>query len=1134
MKYFKELKIGLRIGVLLIMLFAITFTNYEVHAQGDEESGKCGDNLTWELTQDGELIISGTGEMYDYEENAPWFDYQYNVKKIIINEGVTALGETAFSYCYNAKEISIPDSVYDIRDEAFWCCGGIESVSISKNVKNIGTYAFGYCRSLKSIIVDKDNQNYYSDRLALYNKNKTVLYQYALNSDNTTYTVPESVTKLYCVSFASAKNLKTLYVLSSYVSAMTYTFAYDSFDVYCHKDTSLYMAIKSGSLSGNVVLHDIDADLNDVDNNNENENGNGEQNNSDDKDLTNNTDDQQVLKDNISYTFQDADGNNYSTQADGKAKVLIFGRKNCGNTSWTLRKLKDNHYKHDNVDILLVDIENSDSETLKSYSEDYVVNGLTFVTSDKANQAMWDYVDKFLEVSDSGSVTLPIIVYINSDNKLVDCTSGAKDVDSRLGELFGIYENDEGDDTKENEDGQDVENTNGSDDNKNDANEQLKTISFNVIYHQTEARSMLESINGFRQDTDNAWYWDEDNANKIYSRNLDVLEYDYDLEKVAMQRAAEICLSYGHLRPDGTYYYNIVDGYSSSGENIAYGQTTSREVFVDWREDDCDYLGQGHRRNMLNESFNRVGVACAEYQGRKFWVQIFGYTSKSLSNATTANNSDTVATIQALESNIIESGFYSVTDNIQIEVEECKNIQLPQPYVKLSSSPFTRCSVNDSCEYTITDTSIAFINSDQICGLKEGTTTLNSKCNIAGNDVEKNITLEVYAHPNPVENVSPTCYENLSRTYPAADGTNVSTTANGKHKLIIFYNEGCFWCGRLFEDIAAQPEKYKDVDILAIDMYGSDLDTLRNYASSYGDSPITFCSGEYDLPFEYVSLWDNSSSLSVGTPLTIFVNKDNLIVYNLSGYVSNFADYVSACFSDDWNNKAKSCEQQRKEQEKNNNTNSQSSQNVNIVSDNGQQNATSTGSGTVITANGGNASTGNAVSTKQNNNKTTSQQNTAKKQNANRQNVEETGTDDEDAFVFKNATYEIMSNNSVMLTYINCNSVKSFVVPDTVTYNKKKYKVVCIFDEAFMNCKSLKKITIGKNIDEIGDGAFGNCKSLKKIIIKSTKLTKNSFGKNTFKGINKKATFKCPKKQFKNYKKCIKKSGAPKSVKYKK
>lgn len=1123
MKCFREAKVSFGLLVILIVLFTLIFTNKTVYAGENEKSGVCGDNLSWELNDDGELIISGTGDMYDYEEGAPWSNYQYYIKKIIINEGATSIGETAFCYCYNAREVLISDTVSSIGYQAFWCCEGIESVSISRNVKTIGTYAFGYCESLKSIEVDADNQYYYSDGLALYNKNKTVLYQYALNSDNKTYTVPESVTKLYCVSFACAKNLKALYVMSGRASAMTYTFAFDTFNVYCHKNSSLYTSIQEGGLYGNVVARDIDA-VNDAFDDIDDEN----------------TDDQPVLKDNISFTFQDADGNNYSTDAYGKTKVLIFGRENCGNTIWTLEKLKDKHYKHSNVDIFMVDIESSEADALKAFADNYYVEGLSFVTADEASMAMWKYVQKFPGVSTGGSVTLPIIVYINSDNKLVDCKSGPEDVDSTLRELFGLYENDEEENAKTDENDQGIENTISSEKNQDD--DQLRTISFNVTYHQTEARSMLDDINEFRQDVDNAWYWDEDDVNKIYSSELEALEYDYDLEKIAMQRVAEISLSYEHLRPNGTYVFDIMDGYMCGGENIAYGQTTANEVFVDWREDDYGYSEQGHRRNMLSDNYNCVGIACAEYQGRKFWVQVFGYTSKGLSNTTVANNFDTLVTIQALEDNIIERGFYSDTDTYRVEVEECMNIQLPQPYVKLVSSSFAKCPINADCKYIVVDDGIATIDSNQICGLVEGTTGLKSKGNIAGKELDKNFKLEVYSHPNPVEGLSPTCYENLYRTYPAADGSNVSTTANCKPKLIIFYNEGCYWCSVLFQDIANHPDKYNGVDILAIDMYGSDLDTLRDYASSYGDSPITFCSGEYDLPFEYVRLWNKSSSLSVGTPFTIFVNKDNLVVYNLSGYVNNFADYVSACFSEDWNNKAKACEQERKEQENKNNDTTQSSQNEAIIPNNEYQSNASTGSNIIIPIESGNdktgntGNTGNTVSSAPNNTLTVAQQNVVKKQNVNSKKTKDTDYDDEDedTFIIKKATYEIMSDNSVILVYINTDSVKSYTVPDTVTYNNKKYKVSCIYDEAFINCKELKRVTIGKNIEEIGDSAFKNCISLKNITVKTTKLTKTTIGKNAFKGISKKATITVPKKRYKNYKKWLKNAGLPKGVKIKK
>lgn len=111
----------------------------------------------------------------------------------------------------------------------------------------------------------------------------------------------------------------------------------------------------------------------------------------------------------------------------------------------------------------------------------------------------------------------------------------------------------------------------------------------------------------------------------------------------------------------------------------------------------------------------------------------------------------------------------------------------------------------------------------------------------------------------------------------------------------------------------------------------------------------------------------------------------------------------------------------------------------------------------------------------------------------------------------------------------------SYTIPDTIILSDGTVAQVTEIDSnAFKKCKKIKKVIIGKNVSKVRKNAFGGCKNLKTIIVKSTKLTKNSVGKNAFKGINKKATFKCPKKQYKNYKKWIKKAGAPKTAKYKK
>ena len=102
---------------------------------------------------------------------------------------------------------------------------------------------------------------------------------------------------------------------------------------------------------------------------------------------------------------------------------------------------------------------------------------------------------------------------------------------------------------------------------------------------------------------------------------------------------------------------------------------------------------------------------------------------------------------------------------------------------------------------------------------------------------------------------------------------------------------------------------------------------------------------------------------------------------------------------------------------------------------------------------------------------------------------------------------------------------------DTVKINKKNFKVTAIANNAFKNCKKLKRVVLGKEITSIGAKAFSGCKALKKITIKSAKLKK--VGKNAFKGIHVKAVIKAPKAKLKAYKKLLRAGGAGSKVRIK-
>ena len=174
---------------------------------------------------------------------------------------------------------------------------------------------------------------------------------------------------------------------------------------------------------------------------------------------------------------------------------------------------------------------------------------------------------------------------------------------------------------------------------------QAGTVKVTGKYYQTDARKMLSKINKFRTGK-NAWYWNESDTAKVKVKGLKKLTYDYQLEKVAMKRAAEIAIQFSHTRPNGKLCFSLYpDGYGWKGENIAMGTSSimpMSSAFKLWQETNYPYAGQGHRRNMLHSGFTCVGIACFEYNGCKYWVQEFGSPNNGKKKTKAVNGKKTV------------------------------------------------------------------------------------------------------------------------------------------------------------------------------------------------------------------------------------------------------------------------------------------------------------------------------------------------------------------------------------------------------------------------------------------------------------------------------------------------------------
>ena len=120
-------------------------------------SGSCGDNLTYVLTSDGHLEITGSGAMYDYQgfNGMPWSEYRTAVTSVSLPEGITTIGSSAFSGHTNLTVIDIPDSVISIGQAAFHLSKKLAEVKIPDNVEEIGYLAFDGVAAASFIVPSK-------------------------------------------------------------------------------------------------------------------------------------------------------------------------------------------------------------------------------------------------------------------------------------------------------------------------------------------------------------------------------------------------------------------------------------------------------------------------------------------------------------------------------------------------------------------------------------------------------------------------------------------------------------------------------------------------------------------------------------------------------------------------------------------------------------------------------------------------------------------------------------------------------------------------------------------------------------------------------------------------------------------
>ena len=647
-------------------------------------------------------------------------------------------------------------------------------------------------------------------------------------------------------------------------------------------------------------------------------------------------------------------------------------------------------------------------------------------------------------------------------------------------------------------------------------------VSISVQYGQTEARTILNMINEMRTSSTDAWYWKQDDTTKTYCTNLQPLQYDYDLEKTAMQRAAEIAIIYSHTRPNNkdtfsAFYENSVY-YTYAGENIAAGYGTADSVNDGWREDNELYAGQGHRRNMLNSKFNCVGIGHVYYNGFHYWVENFAYRDKVNTTPVSADNTETTLTIPVATSKISNFNITFDKDEYSLKTGESTSISVSDPTISVFGHWGSRfVFVTDTPDLTIADSTVATL-SGSITGISEGDTTISAS--LYGLTAHQTAAVKVHNCENHWDDgkitTPPTCTKTGVKQYTCTICSETKT-----------------------EEIAALGHDYSSdwtIDTAAAcETVGSkshhctrcdskkDVTEIPASGHSWNDGAITTeptCTDEGVKTFTCNACGKTRTEAvaALGHNYSSDWTIDTAAVCETVGSKSHHCTRcdskkdvteIPASGKHTWNNGVITKPA--------------------TIAEEGVKTYTCTVCGVTRTETIAKLPmpTVTPVPTATPTPAITSAPTVTPTPSVS---VGTKITDKKTGNIYKVTSSR---SSSQTVAFIGNKVKTSVTIPTTIKIKGATYKVTEISTNAFKNNRKLKKVVIGQNIVRIGKNAFYGCKKLTSITIKSSRLTLKNIGKNAFKNTSPKATVKVPKKQKVLYNQILKKRGLNKKAKVK-
>lgn len=238
MKKTKKLSMLLMVAIAFALLFGMQLT-----AHAEVKKGSCGVGVNWTYDTDScVMTITGSGEMLNWSSYSkiPWYSYVRQIKKVIISDGITNIGDYAFFRGEKIKEVILPNSTVRIGKSSFYGCSSLEninwpdqletieeggfqncyklkSVELKGNVREVGKHAFANCFALTNLkIADGVTSLGYSAFSACRTLKRVSLpasitsmgeYLFYQNYELTTVQIAEGITEIPNIAFYDCKKL---------------------------------------------------------------------------------------------------------------------------------------------------------------------------------------------------------------------------------------------------------------------------------------------------------------------------------------------------------------------------------------------------------------------------------------------------------------------------------------------------------------------------------------------------------------------------------------------------------------------------------------------------------------------------------------------------------------------------------------------------------------------------------------------------------------------------------------------------------------------------------------------------------------------------------------------------------------